>query len=98
MTARRQTLAQRRQLLQLRSSLLREDLRLQCQQLTQRTRPATQAIDWVQGLLRRPVLATAAGAFLLTLRPLRAIKWASRGALAVSLLRQVLAVVAAVRR
>jgi hypothetical protein len=43
-------------------------------------------------------LAAAAGAFLLTLRPLRAIKWASRGALAVSLLRQVLAVVAAVRR
>jgi hypothetical protein len=98
MNARQQALAQRRQLLQLRSSLLRQDLTLQCEQLRQRTRPATQVIDWVQGLLRRPVWATAAGALFLSLRPLRAIKWASRGALAVSLLRQVLAVVAAMRR
>ena len=98
MNARQQALAQRRQLLQLRSSLLRQDLLLQCQQLSQRTRPATLAIDWLQGLLRRPMLATAAGALLLTLRPLRAFNWASRGALAVSLLRQVLAVVTAVRR
>ena len=98
MNSRQRALAQRRQLLQLQSALLREGLSLQCAQLAQRTQPATRAIDWLRGLLRRPVLATAAGVLLVSMRPLRALKWASRSALAVSLLRQAWAVFAAVRR
>lgn len=98
MNPRQRALAQRRQLLQLQSGLLREGLGLQCAQLAQRVRPATRAVDGLRGLLRHPALAAAAGVLLVAIRPWRAIKWASRGALAVSILRHGLAVFTALRR
>lgn len=89
-TSRRLVLQRRRELLQERSALLRHDLVAQSRALHHRFAGVEQALGVARAATRKPVLLAAAAAALLVLKPARAFRYLTRGAMAVSLLRRVL--------
>lgn len=88
--SRRVALQQRRELLLERSRLLRADLAGQAQALHERFAGVEHALGLARAATRKPVLLAAAAAALLVLKPARAFRYITRGAMAVSLLRRVL--------
>jgi hypothetical protein len=87
---RRTSLQQRRELLLERSRLLRAELAGQSSALRERFAGAEHALGLARAATRKPVLLAAAAAALLVLKPARALRYITRGAMAVSLLRRVL--------
>ncbi len=85
-----QALQQRRELLLARSRLLRADLVEQSRALQGRFAGVEHAVGLARAATRKPVLLAAAAAALLVLKPARALRYLTRGAMAVSLLRRVL--------
>ncbi len=83
-------LQQRRELLLARSRLLRADLVEQSRALQGRFAGVEHAVGLARAATRKPVLLAAAAAALLVLKPARALRYLTRGAMAVSLLRRVL--------
>ncbi len=88
--SRRSALQQRRELLLQRSELLRADLLDQSRALQERFVGVEHALGLARAATRKPVLWAAAAAALLVLKPARALRYITRGAMAVSLLRRVL--------
>lgn len=86
----RRALEQRRELLLQRSGLLRADLVGQSRALQERLAGVEHAVGLARAATRKPVLLAAAAAALLVLKPARAFRYLTRGAMAVSLLRRVL--------
>ena len=84
------SLQQRRELLLERSRLLRAELAGQSSALRERFAGAEQALGLARAATRKPVLLAAAAAALLVLKPARALRYITRGAMVVSLLRRVL--------
>lgn len=87
---RRTSLQQRRELLLERSRLLRAELAGQSTALRERLAGTEHALGLARAATRKPVLLAAAAAALLVLKPARALRYLTRGAMAVSLLRRVL--------
>ncbi len=85
-----QALRERRELLLARSRLLRADLVEQSRALQGRFAGVEHAVGLARAATRKPVLLAAAAAALLVLKPARALRYLTRGAMAVSLLRRVL--------
>ncbi len=87
---RRSSLQQRRELLLERSRLLRAELAGQSTALRERFAGTEHALGLARAATRKPVLLAAAAAALLVLKPARALRYITRGAMAVSLLRRLL--------
>jgi YqjK-like protein len=86
----RQALQDRRERLVARSRLLRADVVEQTRVLQGRFAGVEHAVGLARAATRKPVLLAAAAAALLVLKPARALRYITRGAMAVSLLRRVL--------
>jgi len=83
------SLQQRRERLLERSRLLRAELTGQSSALRERFAGAEHALGLARAATRKPVLLAAAAAALLVLKPTSALRYITRGAMAVSLLRRV---------
>jgi hypothetical protein len=96
-TGREEELETRRQRLLLQSAALRGDLAEQGRGLRDSLGFIDRGIVAARALTSRPTLATGALALLLILRPRRALRWITRGAIASSLLRRALDLVSTYR-
>lgn len=81
-------LARHRLALVARSRALREDLAVDGARVASRLVLVDKGVSLVRSLAHQPLLMAGATAFLLALRPLKAMKWAARGALLFSVARR----------
>lgn len=98
MTGRLMELEARRQQLLLRSARLRRDLAGHGAEIQNSIAFVDRGVAAVRALTSRPTLLTGALALLLVLKPTRALRWITRGAVATTLLRRVVDVVSTSRR
>jgi hypothetical protein len=87
------TLEQRRQLLVLRSRLLRAQVGLDALTIGTRLDRVDRGVGMLRSAVRSPWIAAGASALALAIGPVRAVRWAGRGLLALSLLRRITALV-----
>jgi hypothetical protein len=85
-----QALQARRERLLERSRVLRADLVGQSRALQERFAGVEHAVGLARAATRKPVVLAAAAAALLVLKPARALRYLTRGAMVVSLVRRVL--------
>jgi hypothetical protein len=90
-------LAARRRALVARSTRLRDVLQGQLSGVRDQVQGVDRGVSFARSLLKRPVVLTAATALLVALRPARALRWAARGALALSLARKAMGLLALVK-
>jgi hypothetical protein len=83
-------LARRRAELVARSARLRGNLAIDGARISSRLGLVDRGIALARAATRQPLLLAAGAGLLLTLRPLRAMKWVARGALLFSIARRVL--------
>jgi len=86
---RTEVLARRRAALVERSARLRTDLALEGVRISGQLGFIDRGVALARSVTRQPLLLAGAAAALLYLRPLRAMKWAARGALLFSVARKV---------
>lgn len=86
-------LAARRRALVERSGRLRDALQVQVAGCGEGLKGVERGVSVARGLLSRPVVMTAATALIVVLRPARALRWAARASLALSMARNVMSFV-----
>ncbi len=89
MNARLRELELRRRLLVLRSTLLRAEIRGEGQRIQSRLGALERGIDAARVLVSSPVVPGITALAVVALGPLRALRWAGRGLLALTLVRRV---------
>jgi hypothetical protein len=87
---RREQLARRRAELIARSARLRAELAVEGARIGDRFGLVDRGITLMRAVTRQPLLLAAGAGLLLTLKPLRAVKWVARAALLVSVARRVM--------
>ena len=90
-------LAERRAELLSRSTRLRNSLALETVRLSGQMSLFDRGFSLARSVTRQPVLLAAGALLLLSLRPLRAMRWATRGALLFSLARRLIRIYGRVR-
>jgi hypothetical protein len=86
-------LAARRRALVERSGRLRDALQVHVAGCGARLQGVDRGVSMARALLSRPVVVTAATALIVVLRPARALRWAARASLALSMARNVMSLV-----
>jgi len=87
--SRREDLARRRANLVARSRRLRDNLAVEGERIGSRLALVDKGVAMARSLARQPLLVAAVVTLMMTLKPLRAMKWAARGALLFSVARRV---------
>ena len=88
MNARLRELELRRELLVLRSRALRSGIELELAALGGRVAGVDRTVAALRGLVHSPLVLVLAGVVAVTVGPLRALRWAGRGLVALSLARR----------